>query len=54
MNDDHLEPRLTRTAVLRLAGAGAAGLALGVPPARAAPTDAAAVETAARAFLASQ
>ncbi len=29
MNDDHLEPRLTRTAVLRLAGAGAAGLALG-------------------------
>ena len=53
MNDDHLEPRLTRTAVLRLAGAGAAGLALGVPPARAAPTDAAAVETAARAFLAS-
>ena len=53
MNEDHLEPRLTRTAVLRLAGAGAAGLALGVPPARAAPTDAAAVETAARAFLAS-
>ena len=53
MNDDHLEPRLTRTAVLRLAGAGAAGLALGVPPARAAPTDTAAVETAARAFLAS-
>jgi hypothetical protein len=53
VNDDHLEPRLTRTAVLRIAGAGAAGLALGVPPARAAATDTAAVETAARAFLAS-
>jgi hypothetical protein len=38
---------------MRLAGVGAAGLALGVRPARAAPTDAAAVETAARAFLAS-
>jgi Protein of unknown function (DUF3500) len=53
VNDHHLEPRLTRTAVLRLAGAGAAGLALGARPARAAPTDAAAVEVAARAFLAS-
>jgi Protein of unknown function (DUF3500) len=53
VNDDHLEARLTRTAILRLAGVGAVGLALGVRPARAARTDAAAVETAARAFLAS-
>jgi hypothetical protein len=53
VNDDHLESRLTRTAVLRLAGVGAAGLALGARPAQAAPTDAAAVEAAARAFLAS-
>jgi hypothetical protein len=53
VNDDHLEPQLTRTAALRLAAVGAAGLALGARPARAAPTDAAAVEAAARAFLAS-
>ena len=51
MNHDHLEPRLTRTAALRLAGAGAAGLALGTRPARAASSDVAAVEAAARAFL---
>ena len=52
MNDDLLEPRLSRAAALRLAAAGAAGLALGVRPARAAPSDAADVEAAARAFLA--
>ena len=38
-------------AVLRLAVGGAAGLAIGARPARAAATDAAAVEAAARAFL---
>ena len=53
MNDDHLEPRLTRTAALRLAAAGAAGLAIGAQPARAAASDTAQVEAAARAFLAS-
>jgi hypothetical protein len=53
VNEDHLEPRLTRSAALRLTAAGAAGLAIGVRPARAAPTDAAAVEASARAFLAS-
>ena len=53
MNDDHLEPRLTRTAALRLAAAGAAGLAIGAQPARAAAPDTAQVEVAARAFLAS-
>ena len=47
MNDDHLEPRLTRTAALRLAALGAAGLALGARPARAASRDVAAVEAAA-------
>jgi hypothetical protein len=52
VNDDHFELRLTRTAALRLAAVGAAGLALGVRPARAAP-DGKAVEAAARAFLAS-
>ena len=36
MNDDLLELRLSRAAALRLAAAGAAGLALGVRPARAA------------------
>ena len=51
MNDDLLEPRLSRAAALRLAAAGAAGLALGVRPAHAAPSDAGAVEAAARAFL---
>jgi hypothetical protein len=53
VNDDQLEPRLTRTAALRLTAAGAAGLALGVRPVRAASTAGAAVEAAARAFLAS-
>ena len=53
MNDDHLEPRLTRTAALRLAAAGAAGLAIGAQPARAAAPGTPQVEAAARAFLAS-
>ena len=53
MDEDQLERRLTRATALRLAAAGAAGLALGVRPARAALTDGAAVEAAARAFLAS-
>ena len=53
VNDDRLELRLTRNAALRLAAAGAAGLALGARPARAAPSDGAAVEAAARAFVAS-
>jgi hypothetical protein len=51
MNDDKRAPRLTRTAALRLAAAGAAGLALPVRPARAAPTAAQAIEGTARAFL---
>ena len=51
MNDD-IESRFTRTAALQLAAAGAAGLALGARPARAAP-DASTVEGAARALLAS-
>jgi hypothetical protein len=51
VNDHHLEPRLTRSAALRLAAAGAAGLALGARAAEAAPGDGAAVEAAARAFL---
>jgi hypothetical protein len=53
VTDDHIERRLTRNAALRLAAAGAAGLALGARPAQAAPADTAAVEAAARAFLAS-
>ena len=53
MNDDHLEPRLTRTAALRVAAAGAAGIALGARPARAAVSDAEAVEAAARTFFSS-
>jgi Protein of unknown function (DUF3500) len=54
VTDDRLELRLTRTAALRLAAAGAAGLALGVRAAGAAPIDRAAdVVSAARAFLAS-
>ena len=53
MNDDHFEQRLTRAAALRLAAVGTAGLALGARPARAAITDAAAIEDAARAFLTS-
>ncbi len=52
MIDDLLERRLTRPAALRIAAAGAAGLALGVRPARAAGNDVAAVETAALTFLA--
>ena len=51
--DDDLERRVTRRTVLRLAAAGATGLALGVRSARAAATDAAAVEAAASRFLAS-
>jgi hypothetical protein len=51
MNDDLLEPRLSRAAALRLAAAGAAGLALGVRPAHAALSDADAVEASARGFL---
>jgi Protein of unknown function (DUF3500) len=51
VTDDHLEPRFTRTAALRLAAAGAAGLALGARAARAAAADAQAVAVAARAFL---
>jgi Protein of unknown function (DUF3500) len=53
VDEDRLERRLTRAAALRLAGVGAAGLALGVRAATAAATDGAAVEAAARAFLAS-
>jgi hypothetical protein len=53
VNDDLLEPRLTRSAALRLAAGGAAALALGARPALAAPTDGEAVEAAARAFVAS-
>ena len=54
MNDDSFDPRLTRGAALRLAAAGAAGLALGVRSARAAPVvPANDVEAAALAFLAS-
>jgi hypothetical protein len=53
VNDDQFARRLTRTDTLRLAAAGAAGLAVGARPARAAPNDPAAVEAAARAFVAS-
>jgi Protein of unknown function (DUF3500) len=53
VNEDHLEPTFTRTAALRLAAVGAAGLALGTRPALAALTPAAQVEAAADAFLAS-
>ena len=53
MNDDLFERRLTRPAALRLAAAGAAGLALGARAAHAAPSDVAGVEAAARRFLAS-
>jgi hypothetical protein len=54
VNDDRFELRLTRNDALRLAVAGAAGLALGVRPAGAVPIDRAAdVEVAARSFLAS-
>ena len=53
MNDDNLDPRLTRSVALRLAATGVAGLALGVRQAQAAPSDAASVGAAARAFLAS-
>jgi uncharacterized protein DUF3500 len=53
MNDDTGAPRLTRAAALQLAAAGAAGLALGTPPARAAPATASEIEAAARVFLGS-
>jgi hypothetical protein len=53
VNDDSFEPRLTRSDALRLAVASAGALALGARPGLAAPTDAAAVETPARAFIAS-
>jgi hypothetical protein len=53
VDQDQLERRLTRAAAFRLAAAGAAGLAVGVRSARAAPTDGAAVEAAARAFVGS-
>ena len=54
MNDDSFDPRLTRGAALRLAATGAAGLAVGVRSARAAPIATANdVEAAAGAFLAS-
>lgn len=53
MSDDHFYPRLTRPAALRLAAAGMAGLVLDTRTARAAPTEVATVEAAARAFLAS-
>jgi len=51
MGDDNRPEQLTRSAALRLAAAGAAGLALGARPARAAPAAADAVEDAASAFL---
>jgi hypothetical protein len=51
--DERVEPGLTRGGVLRLAAGAAAGLAIAARPARAAATDTAAVESAARAFLAS-
>jgi hypothetical protein len=53
VNDDHFEPRFTRTEALRLAALGASGLALGARPARAAANDVPSVEAAANAFLAS-
>jgi hypothetical protein len=53
VDEDRLDRRLTRAAALRLAGVGVAGLAFGARSARAALSDAAAVEAAARAFLAS-
>jgi hypothetical protein len=54
LNDEYFDLPLTRGAALRLAAAGAAGLALGVRSARAAPVvPADDVEAAARAFLAS-
>jgi hypothetical protein len=53
VDEIRFERRLTRADALRLAAAGAAGLALGARSAGAASTDGAAVEAAARAFLAS-
>jgi Protein of unknown function (DUF3500) len=53
VDGDHFEGRLTRASALRFAAAGAAGLALGVRPVRAASSRAASLESAARAFLAS-
>jgi hypothetical protein len=51
VENDRLERRFTRPDALRLVSAGAVALALGARPARAASTDVAAVEAAARAFL---
>jgi hypothetical protein len=51
MIDHERAQQLTRGAALRLAAAGAAALALGVRPVRAAPTAGERVEAAARAFL---
>jgi uncharacterized protein DUF3500 len=51
MGDDNRPQQLTRSAALRLAAAGAAGLVLGARPARAAPAAADAVEVAVSAFL---
>jgi len=53
MSEARGEQRLTRSSALQLAAAGAAGLALGVRPASAAPTVAQSVSSAATAFLAS-
>jgi Protein of unknown function (DUF3500) len=53
VSDHPLELRLSRAAALRAAAVGAAGLAVGVRPGRAAPGDADAVEAAARALLSS-
>jgi uncharacterized protein DUF3500 len=51
MIDHDRAPQLTRGAALRLAATGAAALALGVRPVRAAPTGGDGVDAAARAFL---
>jgi hypothetical protein len=53
VNDDIRAPRLTRTAALRLAAAGAAGITLGARPMRAAAAGPDSIAAAARAFLAS-
>jgi Protein of unknown function (DUF3500) len=51
VDDDRLERRFTRPDALRLAAAGAAGIAFGARPAHASSSDVPAVEAAARAFL---
>ena len=53
LDEGRLERRITRAAALRLAAVGAAGLGFGPRSARAATSDAEALEAAARAFLAS-